>query len=66
MPVAVCEPAARVVLLALQDGPLAMRDIVAQTGLRLPTAKGAVRVLRAHGVITMGDRDRRRPTYTLA
>jgi DNA-binding GntR family transcriptional regulator len=53
-----------IILLALEAGPLAARDIAAQTGLCHPTVKEALRRLRREGIVTMSSAHR--PVYELA
>ena len=48
----------------LEAGPLAARDIAAQTGLTMSTVKDVLRRLRAQGIVTTGG-PYRRPVYQL-
>jgi hypothetical protein len=57
--------APRIVLLALEAGPLAARDIATQTGLCQPTVKDVLRRLREQGQVTTGG-PYKRPLYQLA
>jgi DNA-binding transcriptional ArsR family regulator len=56
--------APRIVLAQLEAGPLAARDIAAQTGLTMSTVKGVLRRLRAQGIVTIGG-TYKRPVYRL-
>jgi DNA-binding GntR family transcriptional regulator len=53
-----------IVLMVLEGGPLAARDIATQTGLCHPTVKEVLRRLRREGVVTMSSAHR--PVYQLA
>ncbi len=57
--------APQIVLVVLEAGPLAARDIAAQTGLTYPTVKDVLRRLRRRHLVTTGG-PYRRPLYQLA
>jgi CRP-like cAMP-binding protein len=61
---AATDTAPRIVLAVLEAGPLAARDIAAQTGLTTPTVKDVLRRLRAQGIVTTGG-PYARPVYQL-
>jgi DNA-binding IclR family transcriptional regulator len=48
----------------LEAGPLAARDIAAQTGLTMSTVKAVLQRLRAQGIVTAGE-PYKRPLYRL-